>query len=142
MMEGGKNTRMCQQLQLPGAEIVKPSHGKRANAQTKPHSILPLLVDSLKGHWGHKIKKKPSLHLAPGRSCKTTVRRLAGSNSHRNCPSSDVWILRGLTQIFTLCRPAACTCPLLHSLQISSLFCQYCFLHSPSPQNGVSSRHK
>ena len=62
---------MCQQLQLPGAEIVKALHGKRANAPMKPHSFLHLLVDSLKAHWGHKIKKKPSLHLALGRSCKT-----------------------------------------------------------------------
>lgn len=70
MMEGGKNTRTCQQLQLPGAEIVNALHGKRANAQTKPHSFLHLLVDSLKVHWGHKIKKKASLHLASGKSCK------------------------------------------------------------------------
>lgn len=68
-MEGGKNTGMCQQL--PGAKIVKALHGKRTNAQRKPHSFLHLLVDSLKVYWGRKIKKKPSLHLALGRSCKT-----------------------------------------------------------------------
>lgn len=57
MMEGGKNTGMCQQLRLPGAEIVKALHGKKANAQMKPHSFQRLLVDYLKVYWGHNIRK-------------------------------------------------------------------------------------
>lgn len=57
MMEGGKNTGMCQQLRLPGAEIVKALHRKRANAQMKPHSFQHLLVDYLKVYQGHKIRK-------------------------------------------------------------------------------------
>lgn len=70
MEEGRRNTGMCQQLQLPGAEIVKALHV--ANAQMKPHSFLHLLVDSLKVHWGHRLRKS-LLHLALGRSCKTEL---------------------------------------------------------------------
>lgn len=126
MEEGRRNTGMCQQLQLPGAEIVKALHV--ANAQMKPHSFLHLLVDSLKVHWGHKIKKKPSPS-GPGEELQDrTVKRLAGSNCHRSWQTRDVWIEKALyilTWIFALCRLAACTCPLLHPL--------LCSLHIRSP---------
>lgn len=38
MREGIKNTRMCQQVHLPGAEIVKALHGGKANVQSKSYS--------------------------------------------------------------------------------------------------------
>lgn len=61
MVEGGRNTGMCQQLQLPGAEIVKALQGKRANAQMTPRSFLRLLESALKIHRGCEIRSLLSI---------------------------------------------------------------------------------
>lgn len=141
-----KNTGTCQQLQLPGAEIVKALHGKWADAQTKPRSFLHLKVQR-----GHKIKKKPSLHLALGRSCKTelskdllvvTVTEVAKLGMFGN-QKSFVHIDLNFCPVQTGCLHMPSPSPSASFTHLlTSLFICYCFFHSPSPWNGTNSGHK